>query len=358
VRALYDDAVANGLQVLPPDVNASEYRFVPIDAKTVRYGLGAVRGTGESAIAAMLQVRAQEPFTDLFDFCRRVDKRIVNRRAVEALVRAGAFDGLENNRARLMASVGRALELAEHVERQASQESLFGDAESAAVIAGALVEARPWALRQKLTEEKTALGFCLSGHLFSIYARELAGFPRVSLAALAPTEHPVWLAGVVTSARVQMTRRGRMMVVVIDDGTAQVELTVFNELFERHRDKLKEDTLLVVQGKAQIDNFSGGLRVTAEDVLDLTDLRSRYAARLRIALNGQADAQRLRELLSPYRAAGEGACSVLVHYETAKAACDVVLGDNWRVRPEGPLIERLAEWLAPENVQVVYAETA
>jgi DNA polymerase-3 subunit alpha len=358
VRAITEDSRANGLRILPPDVNASEYRFVPIDATTVRYGLGAVRGTGESAIATILRERAEQPFADLFDFCRRVDKRIVNRRVIEALVRAGAFDSIEPDRARLMASVGRALEIAEHVERQASQSSLFGDAEIGAGIANTLVEAKPWDLRQQLSEEKSALGFCLSGHLFSVYERELAGFPRMPLARLAPAEHRVWLAGIVNSARVQMTRRGRMMVVVLDDGSAQVELTVFNELFEQHRDKLKEDALLVVQGKAQMDNFSGGLRVAADDLLDLAGLRSRYAARLRIALNGQADAQQLRELLSPYRAAGDGACPVLVHYESARAACDVVLGESWRVRPESPLIERLSEWLAPENVQVVYAEAA
>jgi len=358
VRAIVEDARVNGLRILPPDVNASQYRFVPIDARTVRYGLGAVRGTGESAITTILRARAAQPFADLFDFCRRVDKRVVNRRVIEALVRSGAFDVLEADRARLMASVGRALEVAEHAERQATQSSLFGEAEANDGIANTLVEAKPWDLHQQLTEEKTALGFCLSGHLFSIYERELAGFPRVPLATLAPAEHRVWLAGIVNSARVQMTRRGRMMVVVIDDGSAQVELTVFSELFEQHRDKLKEDNLLVVQGKAQVDNFSGGVRVTADDVLDLAELRRRYAARLRIALNGQADARQLRELLSPYRAAGEGACPVLVHYESARATCDVALGDSWRVRPESPLIERLSEWLTPENVQVVYAEAA
>jgi DNA polymerase III subunit alpha len=358
VRAIVEDGRANRLRILPPDINASDYRFVPIDASTVRYGLGAVRGTGESAIATILRARAEQPFTDLFDFCRRVDKRIVNRRVIEALVRAGAFDALEPDRARLMASVGRALEVAEHAERQATQSSLFGDADTDAGITNALVDAKPWDLHQQLTEEKTALGFCLSGHLFSIYERELAGFPRIPLARLAPAEHRVWLSGIVSSARVQMTRRGRMMVVVIDDGSAQVEITVFSELFEQHRDKLKEDSLLVVQGKVQTDNFSGGVRVMADDLLDLAELRRRYAARLRIALNGQADAQQLRELLIPYRAAGEGACPVLVHYESARAACDVVLGDSWRVRPESPLIDRLSEWLTPENVQVVYAEAA
>jgi len=359
VRTITEDSRANGLRILPPDINASEYRFVPVDATTIRYGLGAVRGTGESAIATILRARTEQPFADLFDFCRRVDKRIVNRRVVEALVRAGAFDSVESDRARLMASVGRALEIAEQAERQASQSSLFGETEAGVGITNTLVEAKAWDLRQQLTAEKSALGFCLSGHLFSIYERALDGFPRVPLARLTPAEHRVWLAGIVNAARVQMTRRGRMMVVTIDDGTAQVELTVFNELFEQHRDKLKEDNLLIVQGKVQVDNFSGGFRVTADDVLDLAELRCRYAARLRIALNGQADAQQLRELLSPYRAAaGEGACPVLVHYESPRAACDVVLGDSWRVRPESPLIERLSEWLTPENVQLVYAEAA
>jgi len=130
VRQFHDDAVANGLRVLPPDVNASEYRFVPVDRGTIRYGLGAVRGTGQAAIESILAARKQAPFTDIFDFCRRVDKRLVNRRVVEALVRAGAFDSVEANRARLLASAGRALEAAEQAEAQASQNSLFGEAEA------------------------------------------------------------------------------------------------------------------------------------------------------------------------------------------------------------------------------------
>jgi DNA polymerase-3 subunit alpha len=150
-----------------------------------------------------------------------------------------------------------------------------------------------------------------------------------------------------------MTRRGRMMVVMLDDGSAQLELSVFNELFEKHRDKLKEDALLIVQGKAQRDDFSGGLRVTADELYDLAALRERFAARLRLEMNGHSDARQLMELLTPYRA--QGACAVFVHYETGAAACDVALGDDWRVRPDGQLLERLGAWLAPENVQVVYS---
>jgi DNA polymerase III subunit alpha len=354
VRQFHEDAVANGLAVLPPDVNASGYRFVPVDARTIRYGLGAVRGTGEGAIQAILEARRLRRFSELADFCARVDKRIVNRRVVEALVRAGAFDSLDENRARLLASVGRALEAAEQAEAQASQNSLFGEAEAPRSGASVYVEAAPWDMKRKLTEEKAALGFYLSGHLFKVYERELARFPRVPLAKLAAGER-VWMAGIVVAARTQMTRRGRMMVVMLDDGSAQVELSVFNELFEKHRDKLKEDSLLVVAGKVQTDEFSGGLRVSADELMDLETLRSRYAALLKLSVNGLADARRLQQVLGPYRASGSGSCPVLVEYENGKAVCSVALGDSWRVRPDTQLISELGAWLAPENVELVYS---
>ena len=357
LRQFHDDAVENGVVVLPPDVHASGYRFVPVDAKTVRYGLGGVRGTGQSAIESIVAARRNGPFAGLFDFCSRVDKRLVNRRAIEALIRAGAFDCLDANRASLLASVGRAMEAAEQAERQASQVSLFGESEATHGAAFALLPARAWDMRTRLTEEKVALGFCLSGHLFSVYAPELGAFPRTPLAKLQPAPHPVWIAGIVNSARAQMTRRGRMMVVVLDDGTAQLEITVFNELFEKHREKLKEDSLLVVSGAARHDEFSGGMRVTADDLLDLAGMRERYAARIRLSINGQADAKKLQEVLAPYRSNGKGAgaCTVLVQYRANGAVCEVALGEAWKVRPDERLLDSLADWLAPENVKVIYA---
>jgi len=353
VRQFYEDALANGLALLPPDINASDHRFVPVDAERIRYGLGAVRGTGEAAIRAIVQARATAPFGDLFDFCRRVDKRAVNRRAIEALVRAGAFDALDTQRARLLASVGRALEAAEQAERAASQSSLFAEAEVPRGGRDAYIDAEPWDARRTLLEEKSALGFSISGHLFSVYERELVGFARTPLAKLAPGDR-VWMAGVIAQARVQMTRRGRMMVVTLDDATAQLEVTVFSELFEKCRDKIKEDALLIVAGKVQRDEFSGGLRVSADELLDLESLRGRFAARLRISMNGEADARRLQQVLAPYRASGGGACPVVVAYRNAAAACEIALGERWRVRPEGALLAELGAWLTPENVQLIY----
>ena len=144
------------------------------------------------------------------------------------------------------------------------------------------------------------------------------------------------------------------MVVMLDDGAAQVEISVFNELYEKHREKLKEDALLVVCGKVQDDQFSGGLRVAADELLDLDALRARYAARLKISMNGGADAKRLQQVLAPYRAAGTGACQVVVSYGNGKGACEVVLGDGWRVRPDGKLLSDLGDWLAPENIELTF----
>jgi DNA polymerase-3 subunit alpha len=153
-----------------------------------------------------------------------------------------------------------------------------------------------------------------------------------------------------------------MMVVTLDDGSAQVEITVFNELLEKSRDRIAVDALLVVAGKVQRDEFSGGLRVGADELLDLEALRARFVARLRISMNGKTDemrdARRLQQMLAPYRASGGGACQVVIAYRNAAAACEVALGDAWRVRPDSRLIAELGAWLAPENVELLYAAAA
>ena len=246
VKAFYDDALAQDLTILPPDVNASNYRFEPVDAKRVAYGLGAVKGTGQTAIEAIVAARAGGgPFSDLFDFCRRIDKRIVNRRAVEALVRAGAFDAIDARRAALLASVGVALDAAERADASKAQVSLFGD--DAAASAPALVAAREWTDAERLTHEKAALGFYLSGHPFAGYAAELGAVVRTSLAQLAPRQDRVLVAGIVTALRMQSGRRGKMAFVTLDDGHGRAELLVYNETYETVRALLREDQLVIAE---------------------------------------------------------------------------------------------------------------
>jgi DNA polymerase-3 subunit alpha len=352
VQFFYKDASDNGLVFLPPDINQSGIRFRPVDGKTIRYGLGAIKGTGEAALSVILKARAESgPFRDLFDFCRRIDKRVVNRRVIEALIRAGAFDAIDDHRAKLLASTGVALEAAEQAERNAMQGGLFDMGAGAQEDTSHYVEVPRWTEREQLMNEKPALGFFFSGHPFHAYAAELASFVKRRLGQLEPQREPVLLAGVVMSTRTQMTRRGKMAVVVLDDGTTQLEVTVFNELWEAERAKIREDELLLVEGKVQDDAYSGGLRITADKLYTLAEARGRYARSLRLTMNGGSDAKRLQALLTPFR---NGPCPVRLSYRNGDAVAELPLPESWRVRLDDDLIKGLADWLAPENVKVVY----
>ena len=278
-----------------------------------------------------------------------MDKRIVNRRVIEALVRAGAFDSINDHRASLLASVGVAMEFAESRERHAAQTSLFG--EEQADQAPALVQARRWHELEVLQQEKTALGFYFSGHPFTAYQRELAGFVKTTLKALAAKKELVTLAGVITGVRNTVTKSGKMAFITLDDGTAQIEVGVFSELFEKHREWLKDDRLLVVVGKVRDDAYTGGLRVSAEALHDLDSARNLFARGLRLRCNGDANAHRLLELLTPYR---RGNVPVTVCFRNASAAGEIELAEEWRVRLDEHLIHSLRDWLEPANIEIVY----
>lgn len=356
IQFFFKDATDNGLIFLPPDINASGVRFRPIDSKTIRYGLGALKGTGEAALTVILKAReADGPFTDLFDFCRRLDKRVVNRRVIESLIRAGAFDSIDNHRAKLLASVSIALDAAEQAERNALQSGLFDTQESSDAQATAhYVATARWTEREQLLHEKAALGFFLSGHPYHAYAAELSAFVNRRLGQVEPQRDPVLLAGIVIASRTQMTRRGKMAIVTLDDGSTQIEVTVFNELWDAQRSKIKEDELLLVEGKVQKDDYSGGLRITVEKLFTLSEARGRFARRLQLTLNGGSDsasAKRLHSLLAPFR---QGPCPIRLRYTNSEASAELPLPENWRVQLDDSLITGLSEWLTPDNVKIIY----
>ncbi len=354
VKIFHDDAVKNRILILPPDVNLSSYRFVPVDRSCIRYGLGAVKGTGESAIDNLVAAREKGklggPFTSLFDFCNRVDRRVVNRRAIEALVRAGAFDALHPNRAAALMSVGLAMEWAENQHANAAQDSLFGYEEASTP--PPLIEVAQWPLKERLALEKTALGFYISGHPFDADRDSLKGIATRPLKEVRPQPGQQLLAGIVSSMRTQMTRRGKMCFVTLDDRGAQVEVSVFNEAFEASRSFIKEDELLIVTGRASHDEYSGGMRVTADELMSLDAARTRYATGLRLVLKPEAEVRALMEVMAAHREAN--GCPVTLVYANAQASCDLMLGSAWRLRLSNGLFGALE---ALGQVEVKYAVT-
>ncbi|MGH1359174.1 MAG: DNA polymerase III subunit alpha [Burkholderiaceae bacterium] len=356
VRLFVHDAKENSVEILPPDINASAWSFTAVGDKTVRYGLGAVKGAGEAAIANAVQERAASgPFRDLFDFCRRVDRRMVNKRSLEALIRAGAFDLLEDNRARLLANVGPAMEMAEVAAQSVNQVSLFGGEEETGADAPVWRDVPPFTERQRLQEEKSALGFFLSGHLFHGYATEVRRFASTRLSHLNAQSQTLLLTGIVTDTRVQNTRRGKMVFVTIDDATGSADIAIYNELYEQYKRIIREDELLVISAKVSRDDYSGGLRIVAEKVLDLAAARHEFARRLRVSLNGNACSKQLREHIQPYVATEEQpGCPVEIEYQTGSAACRVRLAPEWRLRVDDNLLLNLRGWLDNASVEIDY----
>jgi DNA polymerase-3 subunit alpha len=384
VAFLVQDAKANGIAVLPPDINASGYRFEPEGAaantarsakadrsqasqpaKAIRYGLGAIRGVGEAAVMNILASRAEGgasqdlSYKDLFDFVRRVDRRIVNKRAMEALVKSGAFDGLHPQgragRAQLVAAIGLAVQAADDAEAHADQAGLFGEVGADTDGALELPPAAPYSERQALLEEKLALGYCFSGSLFDDVAQEVRRFAPTALAAAMASREPVWLAGVVVDSRAQMTRRGMMRVVELDDGSGRMEVTVFNELYESRRSVLKVDEPLIVSAKVDHDEYSGSLRGSAVEILTLAEARLRYAkgVRLTIAASSSAEVQALIARLQAGLRMGEG-CPIYLSVQMAGQRCEVRLGDAWRLNPEPQDLARLRSQLEDADLEVMY----
>ncbi len=392
VKILYDDCLANQIRVFSPDINTGVYEFTPLRAPDatpdspishIRYGLGAVRGTGEAAIESIVKAReADGPFKDLFDFCARVDRRQVNRRAIEALMRAGAFDSLYRDsvpaggnlydiRSTLLASLARAIEAAEQAEASIHQVSLFEVAGEEHRHLPELVREPVWSEKKRLQEEKASLGLCLTGHMFDAYRDETAHFIRQPLSKLVEGKDQL-VAGIITSARMLTGQRGRMMIATIDDGTAAVEVTLYSEVYEPNRSWLKEDELLIAKVNVSPDKFSGGMRIVSEAVMDITGARMRFARNIHVCLDPAIDIRMLRSQIGPYLMANrardprqgapfatpgsnEGVKGLMLTaaVTTSGGACLMQFPEEMRIYPDDACLHSLHQLLASKQSNAV-----
>ena len=292
LKVLHEDALRFGLSFDPPDVNRGSYRFEPVSDQVIRYGLGAVKGTGQQAIEAIVAAReAGGPFTSLFDFCVRVDRSRLNKRTVEALIKAGAFDSLQLNRAALVASIDKAFEFASATLANANQGGLFDmlgdDSHGSSTQEPELENTLPWGVKERLTQEKTAIGFYLSGHLFDAFEREVRQFAKRKIDELSDSREPQLISGIVSDLRIINGQRGKVAIFKLDDKSAVMEATADEALIQASRHCLRDDELLVVMARMQPDRFSGGFRLNVQQIWSLSDARCRFGKFLRVKVNGR-----------------------------------------------------------------------
>jgi DNA polymerase III subunit alpha len=382
VVTLIDECRTMKLRVEPPAINRSDYHFTIADDKTVVYGLGAVKGVGESAIEAMLEARqAGGLFRDLWDFCGRIDLQRVNRRVLESLIRAGALDELGPNRATLMAHLPLALKAAEqyHSTRAAGQVDLFGALEPSGPPTPDPQLAREtladWEDEQRLQGEKETLGLYLTGHPIDRYEDELKAMGGARIARLLETDRELGrrdrrdrekrtVVGLVVGVRHGKTQRGRMGSVVLDDRTGRIEATVFSELYEQARHLLVADQILSITGALNFDEFRDAWSLRADNVRIFEDARATAADHLLLTLDlsdpavharGLERVEELRAALLAHRdTARETSVPIRLIYRRPGAVGELMLGSAWRVRPADALLKQLRQLLGAESVRVSY----
>jgi DNA polymerase-3 subunit alpha len=351
------------LKIVPPDVNHSNFKFVPDDNGAIVYGLGAIKGVGEGPTESIVENRRKDgAYADLFDFCRRIDLKKSNKRTLEALVRAGAMDALGAHRAILMASLDEAVAAADQQarNRDAGIVDLFGDVIDSAP-QGEFTDALPWTDDERLLAEKETLGLYLTGHPIDQYEQELKRFVSQRLSDLEPTRRgqTVTIAGLLLGHRIMKGQRGTRAFAQLDDRTGRVEVTLFSDIYEQYQHLLTKDVILVVEGEVSMDEYAGGLKMVARKVLSLAEARSSYSKALEIRLDATRLSLKfphdLRDLLSAFRAEqGRVATPVRLRYRRYDAEAAFALGEAWRVSPADELLKRLRAQYGNEAVQVIY----
>lgn len=390
VKILFEDAKANQIKILPPDINSGEYRFLPIlseqekttgGSRTIKYGLGAVRGTGENAITEIVRVRTEKPFVHLFDFCLKVDRRIVNRRAIEALIRAGAFDSIAPQgmagRSTLLASLPNAMQAAEQALSFANQTSLFAMPGEEDGTEPEYVSVAPWMEKTRLQEEKSALGFCISGHLFDVYAKEVRQIVRVPLQKISSKGGEKLVAGIIVSHRTKKTNNGGVMnTIVLDDGTDHIELIVYEDVYETYRTCFVEDELLIAKIMTKVqpstENFSGNVRHSVIGAMSMASARLRYAKSIHFEMTSKVNLQIFKEKAQNYLTEQSASRNTQSSTESSKhlpmtadlisdvGVCQIQFPQTWNMYPDDRTIQGFSNLLhqlgISSSLQVRYAQ--
>ena len=355
-----------------PNVNESHYKFTVNSANQVVYGLGAVKGVGEGPVAAIIEARETSgDFKDLFDFCKRVGSKKINKRVLEALVASGALDDLVPNKERsvLYSAIPDAVQSADQSERNsdAGMMDLFGEIAATADDSASLelayerhITTRSLTLKQRLKGEKDTLGLYVTGHPIDSYDHELGRFLRCRLDQLMAKKDKQWIAGLVVASRTMKTKRGKTIAfLTLDDRRARIDVALFGDTYEKYRELLQTDRLLIVEGEVSEDDYSGGLKVSAQQILTMPQARTVFSKGLRLSIapdfaQGKG-LQQLLGILSPHQVYGDKPAAKLeLQYENSVGRGVIRCASPWRLEVEDDMLQELVYLLGAHAVKMRY----
>jgi len=358
---LVDECGRMGQPILPPDVNKGLLRFNVDEQGNIVYGIGAIKGVGDGPVESILKARQDGPFKDLFDFCARVDLKKLNKRIMEKLIYAGALDSLGPHRAAMMATLPEAVRAADQNAKAEAigQHDMFGllndDPED---VKQKFVECTSWPDKIWLEGERDTLGLYLTGHPINQYLKELKNYTSCRLKDVHPTERgkTMKVAGLVIATRVMLTKRGsKMSMVTIDDKSDRLEIMLFTEAFEKFNHLLEKDRILIVEGEVSFDDYAGGNRMTARNIIDMGEARSHFARAVEVDIVSDVIdttwLDKFKEIVAPWK---NGAVPIIINYAQPQAKAQFKLGDTWRVNPTDELMLALETLVGANKVRILF----
>lgn len=365
VVMLVEESRAMKLTITPPDVNLGNWHFSVNSAGEIIYGLGAIKGVGESPVEALVEARNQGgPFADLFDFCNRVDMKRLNKRSIDALIRSGALDKLAPSRNLLLAALEDALKAADQTSRNASlgMDDLFGglsNETSQNTDPYAAYQGTPqWTDKQRLAGEKETLGLYLTGHPIDEYETELKRFVSKKIANLQPSRDQQRIAGLVMAFRTMRNKRGETLAfITLDDRSGRIEVSVFGEEYERFKSQLTKDSLLILEGEVREDSFTGGLAMRCKDITPIAEARSKFARALEISFNEQSfnveTITLITQCLEKYQLKETG-LNLQLTYTSHLGRINLLASPTWCVTPSDQLLEELNQLIGKGSLRLIY----
>jgi DNA polymerase-3 subunit alpha len=354
---LLNECEAMKLHVSPPDINKSDYFFKVLSDQHLMYGLGAIKGLGEAAIENIIHSRNnQGEFTNIFDFCKRIDLRKINKRGFEVLIKSGCLDNFHIHRASLLATLPKAIQYAE----QALRDQLNGQQDLLAMETSPIeetiqyIEIEKWPEDIQLQGEKETLGFYLTGHPLNQYLNELSSLTTCKISELDSNLRPnVYIAGIITNVRIRQTKRGdRIAVLSLEDGSAQIQGVCFSECFQKNRGIINNDQIVIANGDVDIDEFSNKPRIVCRDLMTIDMARQQYAKYLQIDLlsTDQIDLSNFKQILNTHN----GNCSIVFKYLHDNIQAKLQLGKKWQVNPSQELMTALQSLFNNKSIELIY----
>lgn len=360
VVGFYHECIAMGLTILSPNINEGDFAFIVNEKGELTYGLGAIKGVGQTAAEHIVTERNKNGlYRDLFDFCERLDLHKVSRRAIEPLIRSGAMDIFKINRATLLASISAAFKAAEqaHQNKIAGQTDLFGALSPTEKIHQPHYVSTREDILTKLNGEKETLGLYLTGHPIKIYENEISHLTTTALSELSKyIGKVVSVAGLLVHVKRMMTKQGkRMAVLTMEDRFAHVDMTVFSKLYDEISPILEKNQIYIVRGKVEEDRFNQNPRLMLESIEPLDHKRAALAKRIVIFVKNELEMEKILSDLPPImQPFCGGQCPLTLAYQNEAAKAKLQLGEKWRVHPKNALLAQLKQLCGEEQVKVAY----